>query len=226
MKNIDVTDELLYKYMPIADEKAMAALEEQLDDEEIILSSKFEKRMKRLMWREKHKWVVEFGKFIIKVAVVCLCILGVSFAVTMSVDAYRSKFFQTVQELLGDAAVHTYDANEDSQGFVPHEPTYIPEGYVEVNRVSTQKELCIEYSNGKEGYFCWDQTYIKEGTWNALDTDYETQDIKMLQDGILIVNYYKDNYISAYYEKEEYVYMITAVNLSDEEVVNIFKSFE
>lgn len=97
---------------------------------------------------------------------------------------------------------------------------------MEVNRVSTQKELCIEYSNGKEGYFCWDQTYVMQVSWNTLDTDYETQDIKVLQEGILVINYYKDNYLSAYFEGEEYIYIITAVNLSDEEVINIFKSLE
>ena len=143
MKQMEVTDELLYQYMPIADEMDLDALEAEIADEEIVLSKKFERRMKRLMWKEEHKWVAGFGKFMARVAVVLLCVLGVSLAVTMSVDAYRSKFFQTVQEIWEDSVVHTYDVGEEGQEFVPHEPSYIPEGYEEVSRVETENFFAI-----------------------------------------------------------------------------------
>ena len=226
MKKIEVTDELLYKYMPIADEMDLDALEEELADEAFILSPKTEKKIKRLIWNEKHKWVVEFGKFMAKVAVVCFGILTIGLAVTMSVDAYRSKFFQTVQELLGDSALHTYDTNEDEQGFVPHEPTYIPEGYVEVSRFESEKVLSIEYMDNKGGYFCWDQSIAKEGTWSALDIEYEEQEIIKLTEGILIINYYEEDFIYAYYESEKYVYIATIMNMETEEIVKIFDSIE
>lgn len=225
MKNIDVTDELLYKYMPIADEKAMAALEEQLNDEEIILSPKFEKRMKRLMWREKHKWVVEFGKFIIKVAVVCLCILGVSFAVTMSVDAYRSKFFQTVQELLGDeSALHTYDVGDDEQGFVPHEPTYIPEGYVEVERYQTSDILTITYVNAEMEYILWDQKKVFNSGWQITDTEYKSVEHIKMDGGLLTIYCYENGYKYAYYETTQYTFLITADNMDVGEIIEVMSS--
>ena len=72
MKQMEVTDELLYQYMPIADEMDLDALEAEIADEEIVLSKKFERRMKRLMWKEEHKWVAGFGKFMARVAVVFL----------------------------------------------------------------------------------------------------------------------------------------------------------
>ena len=198
-----------------------------MDDEEIILSSKFEKRMKRLMWREKHKWVADLGKFMVKVAVVCLCILGVSFAVTMSVDAYRSKFFQTVQELLGDeSALHTYDANEDIQEFEPHEPTYIPEGYVEVERYQNSECLSIVFVNENEQYCYWDQRTIHQGEKYVLDVEYESQDIYKLDNGIVTLSYYDRNYIYAYYETESYVYCLDADNLSAEEIIKMYNSIE
>lgn len=227
MKKIEVTDELLYKYMPIADDTELDALEAELENEEIIVSKKFEKKMKRMIWKEKYRWVAGFAKFVAKAAVVCLCILGLGLAVTMSVDAYRSKFFQTVQELLGDdSALHTYDIGENRDNFVPHEPTYIPEGFEEIGRYEAENVLSIEYMNNEGGYLCWDQTYVEQGLWNTLDTNYEKQVNQKLKDGILTISYYKDNYISAYYEEGEYVYIVTSINLSDEEIINIFKHFD
>ena len=82
MKKIEVTDELLYKYMPLADDAEADALEAEIAGEEYVLSKKFEKRMNRLIWKDKHRWVGDFGKFMLKVAVVCFCILTVGLAVT------------------------------------------------------------------------------------------------------------------------------------------------
>lgn len=225
MKQMEVTDELLYQYMPIADEMDLDALEAEIADEEIVLSKKFERRMKRLMWKEEHKWVAGFGKFMARVAVVMLCVLGVSLAVTMSVDAYRSKFFQTVQEIWEDSVVHTYDVGEEGQEFVPHEPSYIPEGYEEVKRIEASETLNIEYQN-KDFYLCWDQYKIKDGTWNIMDVDYNEQIIKEIENGYIVVNLYDNDVIRAYYEKDQYVYVISAESVSIEEICLIFESIK
>lgn len=226
MKQMEVTDELLYQYMPIADEMDLDALEAEIADEEIVLSKKFERRMKRLMWKEEHKWVAGFGKFMARVAVVLLCVLGVSLAVTMSVDAYRSKFFQTVQEIWEDSVVHTYDVGEEGQEFVPHEPSYIPEGYEEVRRVETGKSVSIEYANEENNYICWDQELIKYRTWNILDTEYSTKIEEIINDGILVICFYQDGFINAYYEKEQYIYILAADDLEKEQIEKIFESIE
>lgn len=225
MKKIEVTDELLYKYMPIADAMDLDALEEELEDEAFTLSPKVEKKMKHLIWKEKHKWVVDFGKFVTKVAVVCFCILTIGLAVTVSVDAYRSKFFQTVQELLGDSAIHTYDTNEDEQGFVPHEPTYIPEGYVEVSRVETESALNIMYKHTENGdLIVWDQTLISMEEQYVLDTEFINREYYQFNDGYITLSYYENDYKYAYYEKDNYVYILSADNIDVSKIHMIFQS--
>lgn len=226
MKQMEVTDELLYQYMPIADEMDLDALEAEIADEEIVLSKKFERRMKRLMWKEEHKWVVGFGKFMARVAVVLLCVLGVSLAVTMSVDAYRSKFFQTVQEIWEDSVVHTYDVGEEGQEFVPHEPSYIPEGYEEVERYETSDILNITYMN--ENYEClfWDQKIILSSGWQIVDVEYEEMICKRTPEGILTIFYYSEGHICAYYESEQYVYFVSADNIEVSEIEKMIESMK
>ncbi len=226
MKQMEVTDELLYQCMPIADEMDLDALEAEIADEEIVLSKKFERRMKRLMWKEEHKWVAGFGKFMARVAVVMLCVLGVSLAVTMSVDAYRSKFFQTVQEIWEDSVVHTYDVGEEGQEFVLYEPSYIPEGYEETIRFATENTATIEYVNIDGKYICFDQIIVEDGDWSSLDVEYESKIVKKVGSGILTIYAYKDGFVRAYYEKAQNVYILTTDSLSNEEIINIFDSIE
>lgn len=222
MKQMEVTDELLYQYMPIADEMDLDALEAEIADEEIVLSKKFERRMKRLMWKEEHKWVAGFGKFMARVAVVMLCVLGVSLAVTMSVDAYRSKFFQTVQEIWEDSVVHTYDVGEEGQEFVPHEPSYIPEGYEEVSRYVTDRTLSIEYENKEKQYLYWDQLRVNQDSWTAIDNEYDSQKITRVDNQVITINYYKDGFFKAYSENEQYIFIVSGENLTVEEIQEIF----
>lgn len=226
MKQMEVTDELLYQYMPIADEMDLDALEAEIADEEIVLSKKFERRMKRLMWKEEHKWVAGFGKFMARVAVVLLCVLGVSLAVTMSVDAYRSKFFQTVQEIWEDSVVHTYDVGEEGQEFVPHEPSYIPEGYEEVRRAEGASSFSIEYANEDGNYIFWDQKLVGEGTWSAVDSKYEIEINELSNKGTLAIYQYPNQYIAAYFETEQYSYTIVADSLEINEIEDMFLSIK
>lgn len=226
MKQMEVTDELLYQYMPIADEMDLDALEAEIADEEIVLSKKFERRMKRLMWKEEHKWVVGFGKFMARVAVVLLCVLGVSLAVTMSVDAYRSKFFQTVQEIWEDSVVHTYDVGEEGQEFVPHEPSYIPEGYEEVRRYQQNEMLSIVYENTDGERISWDQMKVENGDWTAQDIEFVSEEIFNISSGILKIQCYENGQKSAYYEKSQYVYIIVADKLDNDDLIRMFEDIK
>lgn len=226
MKQTEVTDELLYQYMPIADEMDLDALEAEIADEEIVLSKKFERRMKRLMWKEEHKWVAGFGKFMARVAVVFLCVIGVGLAVTMSVDAYRSKFFQTVQEIWEDSVIHTYDVGEEGQEFVPHEPSYIPEGYEEVAREDNIRALYIQYQNEEGQNIYWDQDLASTGIANSLDIEYQRVETKKISRGIIYIYYFEEGSIGAVFETEQYIYILTADSLTDDCIYKMIESIE
>lgn len=226
MKQMEVTDELLYQYMPIADEMDLDALEAEIADEEIVLSKKFERRMKRLMWKEEHKWVAGFGKFMAKVAVVLLCVLGVSLAVTMSVDAYRSKFFQTVQEIWEDSVVHTYDVGEEGQEFVPHEPSYIPEGYEEVERYEVPDSLHVTYQNLEGDCIYWDQYLAIVGRLNIINFEYQSVETKKIDRGVMYIYYFEDGSKGVVFETEQYIYMLVAESLNDDCTFEMIESIE
>lgn len=58
MKHIKVTDEWLYKYMPIAENALIREIEGRIDTR-WKFSSKFERKMKRLIRIEAHSWIMK-----------------------------------------------------------------------------------------------------------------------------------------------------------------------
>ena len=142
----------------------------------------------------------------------------------MSVDAYRSKFFQTVQEIWEDSVIHTYDVGEEGQEFVPHEPSYIPEGYEEVSRYASGNFISIEYANLDDKYIYWDQRTVGQNDWQITSYNYTEQYIEKINGKILVVSIYDDGSTQVYWESNKYIYFITSNDLELEEIERIFNS--
>lgn len=224
MSRIEITDEWLEKYMPLAGDAMLQELEENMEEEDYDFSPEFEKKMERLIKKESHGWLGGAGKFMGKVAVAVLCVLGLSLAVTMSVDAYRTKFFQTAQELWEDSVIHTYFSGDEEQSFVPQEPAYVPEGYVEVSRYESESMLNITYENEDGEWLVWDQMLAIDEAWSAIAIEYEKQDAIKINKGIVNVLTYSDGYTIMYYEYEQYVFILSGYDVAEESAIFIFES--
>ncbi len=225
MKYIEVTDEWLYQYIPLMCD----VIEQDLDariDTEYLFSARFEKRMKRLLWKEANGWITDFRQYLVRVAIVCLCIFGVMFAITMRVEAYRNKLFQSVKEIWEDSIIYTYFNRWDEQSFLPHEPTYISEGYVEVSRITTEHSISIAYEDGAGNRIVWDQMLASDYKEVILDAEYDADMVERIDGGDAYVYTYEDGYIGVYYEKDLYIFLITADGLTVEEVYRILMSME
>ena len=226
MSRIEITDEWLEKYMPLAGDAMLQELEENMEEEDYDFSPEFEKKMERLIKKESHGWLGGAGKFMGKVAVAVLCVLGLSMAVTMSVDAYRTKFFQTAQELWEDSVIHTYFSGDEEQSFVPQEPAYVPEGYVEVSRYETEEMFSIQYVNADNLELYWDQRLAMDEAWNVMDNEFEKQEIVKIDKGIILISTYSDDYIVMYYEYEQYIYVISGYSIKLDTIIPIFESID
>ena len=107
MKKISVTDEWLYKYMPVVDEAIIRELESNIDYE-YQFTDKFERRMKKLMRREAYPWIGIFYRLYKKAAILFVCMISSLFVITMSVQAYRVKFYETVKSVWEDSIFYSY----------------------------------------------------------------------------------------------------------------------
>ena len=72
MQQIEVTDEFLYKYMPMVDETIIKELEDNTDYE-YQFSAKFELKMRKLLWKEAHPRVSAVFRELRRTAVMSIC---------------------------------------------------------------------------------------------------------------------------------------------------------
>lgn len=223
MGKIQLTDELLYEYMPIIDKAMIQALEAEVDYD-YEFSEKFEKKMKRLIWKEAHMWLRDFYRFVGRVAVFLICVLAVLFTVTLGVEAYKDGVFRSLKEVLDDSVIYKYFTDEEVPEFLEKEPSYLPEGYEEVSRISSDELLSIVYENEEGEQIYWDCMVVANGRYNVLDSEYEEEIILHINGEDLIISAYTEGFTTAYYEYDSCVCILNASDLDNDEICNIFKS--
>ena len=224
MKHIQVNDEWLYNHMPVVDSAIIKELEGECDTI-YSFSKKFEKRMQGLIWKEAHPWINIILSVSKRAAIFLICIVSALFVVTMSVEAYRNKFFETIKTILEDSISYFYFSDVEIQEFLNKEPKYIPKGYKDIHRVSTNKLLSITYENSLGEQIVYDQMLIEDGANIIVDSEYDNQELIIVNGVAVTLFLYHDNYICAYCEHKEYVHVITADNLDIKEIYAMFESF-
>lgn len=225
MKQIRVTDEWLYKCMPIVDEAIIRELEKETNYE-YEFSDKFEHRMEKLINKEARSWISVFTGQSKKVAVFALCSLSLLFLLSMSVQAYRIKFFETVKMIWEDSVLYSYFTDMETEEFQINEPKYIPEGYKEIERIETDKQFSVLYKNVQGEMITLDQVLITDERSLVLDLEFESQIEKEINGSSATISLYSDGYTGVYYEFGEYAYMLTADCLSMDEICSMIESIK
>ncbi|MCM1065850.1 MAG: DUF4367 domain-containing protein [Eubacterium sp.] len=223
MKKIIVTDEWLYKYMPVVDEAIIRELEKEIDYE-YPFTGRFEHRMKKLIRWEMHPWIGAFYRWSKKAAILFVCVISTLFVITMSVQAYRIKFFETVQSIWEDSILYTYFVDQNPGTIQWNEPGYLPEGYQETEKIILEHWFSVIYTDGDGNTITWDQMLVQDEGKLTVDIEWDQQVIKESSGKNIMISLYLNGSVNAYCEHGKYVYLLTADNLSIDEICRIFDS--
>ena len=227
MKSMEITDEWLYQHMPVVDNAMIKALENQVD-ENYVFSKRFERKMKKVIRLEAHPVLTGAQQILKRVALFFTGIVCAGLVLTLSVDAYRDKFFMTLKTLRQDATQYNYSSEEKDAVLTPTIPTYIPEGYTETNRIDTPLFCEIFYENDAGEQIIWEQMLISAN--NALtlvlDNEYDAEEERVVDGHIATLYTYMNGYAMAYYEADNYVYVITADYMTAEEMFKFIASMD
>ena len=219
MRSMEITDEWLYQHMPVVDNAMITALENQVD-REYVFSKRFEQKMQKVIRREAHPVLTGAQQLLKRMAIFFTGIVCAGLVLTLSVDAYRDKFFMTLKTLREDATQYNYSSEEKDAVLTPTIPTCIPEGYTETDRRDSPLFCEIFYENNAGEQLIWEQMLISSN--NALtlvlDNEYDAEEEHVIGGHIATVYTYVDGYAMAYYEADNYVYVITADHMTAEEM--------
>lgn len=179
--------------------------------------------MKRLIRWERHSnvrnKVYKVGRKCVHIATVAIVL---SFLLSMSIEAYRIAFFDTIKTVWEDSFLYRYIA--DSMGDekpVAHAPAYIPEGYSLVKENVMEVTAEYVYENREGVLLICQQEMIIEDRTVVYDNEYDEKIYLPLNGYSAEIYRYGDDTGYVYFEFGSSVYTIFAEQLSVEDIEQI-----
>ncbi len=227
MNNRIISEELLEAVIPVISKAWIDELETRTDYG-YRFSERFERAMSELMKTEKKQAYKRQGIRMLKRALAGAAALTVGvLTVFMSGSANRSRFFEAIRQWKDNGSVEIhYHADEGEVELEPIYPGFIPEEY---HLVYQQEEspitLVLIYEDNNGNGISWTQNLINNTTVIGMNSEYLSKTEYPVGDSTLTLYHLENGDTIAYLEYERYVFMVTAHNLAEEEVLAMFRDF-
>jgi len=221
MGHINVTDEWLYRNMPLVNEAIVRELEKQTDDS-YQFSKHFEKKMKKTIRKErrmntgKKKYKLNF-----KAATAMACTMVLVLTVAINASAGKIRFFETVKTVWEDSFIYSYITRESNE-LKPKEPGYIPAGYKILAQDADTAAASFTYQNDTGEQIICLQHSVNNGSKIIFDQEYDLEDQIKTTDGQIDVYRYSNGYVYCYLEYRECIFTLYADNLDNSSIEHIF----
>lgn len=180
-RNVD--DDFLYAHTNRAED---FMLEQIPKESELfhIFSKKFNHKMKALLKYEKRTpFMRSFVRYSKTAIATILITISLTFAATMSVEAYRVRFFEIVTQIWEQLTSITISSNENagSDTLIANEPFYIPNDYTVNERKKDEYEYAITYVNSAGNKIFYSQLLLTQGE-SIIDTEGITIEVIVIDD--------------------------------------------
>ncbi len=223
MNKYVMDDDFLYKYVKSAENIMI----DSLPKEEALFhnfSKGFQKKMNKLIRQERRSpFIKTFVNYSRKVAIIFLIFISIAFATTMSVEAYRVRFFEVVIEVWEEftSIIFNDKQNIDDGKLIPVNPTYIPDNFKIIEHEINSYEQFIYWQNDEGIEIMFEQAKI---TANSIITDTEGIDIEELLIGEQKIIYFTNKNINQiYWNDSNYIYTIIS-EYDKNELLNMVES--
>ncbi|MBO5165375.1 MAG: DUF4367 domain-containing protein [Lachnospiraceae bacterium] len=230
IKKIEITDELLQKYVSIADKILYKDIPMQGTYE---FSEKFESRMEKLTGRAEHskfyRTIADMGR---RVAIIILAVLVLGFTVTMSVEALREKFFSFIKFEREDGFWEwhfSYEDETEAEESYLRAPQYIPQGYTLVDYCH-EFPVWYEMYEGPNGEMIMiDNQRVEDGMTMVTDSEYDVEEQIVIQghDATLLTRCGDGAYYALFwFEKSMFYQVYTTIDVPKEEVIKVAENMK
>lgn len=210
MNKYIIDDDFLYNHMKSSENIILENLPKEYELSHKF-SKRFERRMNKLIRQERRfpfiKSFINYGK---RVAIIFLIFISIAFATTMSVEAYRVKFFEIVIEVWEEFTSIIFKSEEsiDDRKLIPVNPIYIPDDFKIIEEDTNHYEHFIYWKNDYGVEIMFEQAKI---TSNAIINDTEGIEIEKIfiqeQEVIYFTN---KNIHQLYWNDSNYIYTIVS----------------
>lgn len=215
-------------YIELALEEILLSEEQETEDEEAHeFSPKFERKMRRLIRKNKRIHYFKSRKPIVRAAsIIIVCLIGINLSIITS-SALRipvRNFMLEIKDKYFVLDTRTNNRDVDAirnESFKALIPSYMIEGYG-ISEIIEDANLCIIYENGEGGWY--DFKIFTGAPSNAIDGATSIRKIITVKGytGVLVMGEDKSNAFLEY--KDLQIELIG--NISEDEIMNILKSID
>lgn len=223
MSKYTIDDEFLSEHIRKMEIKILNDLpkEEDLTHE---FSKDFEDKMNKLIREGKQtpfrRTFTRYGR---RAAAMLIIALSASFLVTMSVEAYRDKFFQVITKVRKEFTSVRFES-EDGRGdriLEPVNPGYIPKGFTILEQETDDYVNMIIYSNANDEEIIYRQILISNSE-TLFDT--EGVEVKTMEINKQDINFFTNKGVSQiYWNDDSDMYMLIST-IEQDELIKVAKS--
>lgn len=224
----EITDEMLYQIMPALNEKMINSLpdEEQIEYE---FSDEFNKKMEKLIHRVslKEKYYIPVSRKGRVAAAASILILA-TMTTTLSVEAYREKFFGFIKKIYETYVIRHYEIDEYIE-FIPQYPQYIPDGYELVVEDVGETYLTLSYESMEEN----NEAYVLINEEQITDEMSTRRNNEYIQKESININSYNGHIlhtengdIEIEWHTEDSTYIVLGYGISETELIKISESIQ
>lgn len=209
----------------VRQQDALLPTEEELSS--VTLSPEFHARMAKLLARRKRGYYHMFGTWGRRVASILIALLIATTTVTFSVKALREKVIEFFTEVFDTHTAVTFvdDTPDvpDEITFEPRKPSYIPEGYVIEQEMSSPTVCAIFYVDETGNKIRYRQ-HRKENGELQMDTE-EIQHERIVINGCAGIVYSNKEVVTIFFLDDKYAYTCSA-SCELEELIKIVESIQ
>lgn len=188
----------------------------------ISFSKKFERKMNRLLKKEKvEPFIVQFKRISTRVAIVCLVVLSMTFVAMMSVSAIRKAIWNTIVEWYNSYFEITVDDGDDSTITETiteikqiHKPVNLPEGIEEDIVVNQKRIFFAEYYNVDERIASYRQRILDETSSVHVNSEDVTIYNKVVNQYSITIIKYSNGNLHIFWSDNLYFYTLEGTDLS------------
>lgn len=219
-----INDEFFYKYMENTENIIIKSLpkEEELTHK---FSKRFEKNMDKLIRQEKRTpFIRAFINYSKRVAAIFLIFVIIAFATTMSVEAYRVKFFEIVTEVWEEFTSIIFKSKDhinDNNKLIPAIPEYTPKWFSILEESTNDHLFRIIYISENNKEIFYEQRVLSYGEI-ILDTEnIETETMEIGNQKVTLFINKRVNQI--YWDDSSYSYTLIS-SINKDEIIEMARS--
>nr|WP_300002916.1 DUF4367 domain-containing protein [Tissierella sp.] len=218
-----IDDEFLSEHIRKLEIKTLDELPKE-EDLNHNFSKAFEDKMNKLIKEEKQSFFIRnFNRYGKRAAAILIIALSVSFLVTMSVEAYREKFFQVITDVKKEFTSVRIESDDEIVDRIlkPINPGYIPEGFTILEENLNDYVNRTIYSNANDEEIIYEQRIISNG-----ETIFDTEgvEVKTMEINNQEINFFTNKGVSQIYWNDDLDMYRLSSTIEQDKLIKVAKS--